>query len=67
MLGVNGMNVSSEMRIEGTESQEVLDKLELALPEASGGQASVVFTAPEGERFDTPDRIAAIMEAINKV
>jgi putative drug exporter of the RND superfamily len=66
-LGVNGMSVSSEMKIEGTESQKVLDKLEQALPEASGGQASVVFTVPEGERIDTPERIKAITEAVNKV
>ncbi|MDQ6420536.1 MMPL family transporter [Paenibacillus sp. LHD-117] len=67
MLGINGMNVSSEMKLEGTPSQKVLDKLEQALPEASGGQASVVFTAPEGERLDTPERLTAITEAINKV
>jgi RND superfamily putative drug exporter len=67
MLGINGMNVSSEMKIEGTESQKVLDKLEKELPEASGGQASVVLTAPEGERLDTPERVAAINKAVNKV
>ncbi|RAV23354.1 MMPL family transporter [Paenibacillus contaminans] len=67
MLGVNGMSVSSEMKIEGTESQKVLDKLEKELPEASGGQASVLFTAPQGERLDTPERIATIAEAVNKV
>ncbi|MCR2805729.1 MMPL family transporter [Paenibacillus soyae] len=67
MLGINGMSVSSEMKIDGTESQKVLDKLEQELPEASGGQASVLFTAPEGERLDTPERIALITEAVNKV
>lgn len=67
MLGIYGMSVSTDMKIEGTESQKVLDKLEGALPEASGGQASVVFTVPEGERLDTPERIAAISEAVNKV
>ncbi|QNK58722.1 MMPL family transporter [Paenibacillus sp. PAMC21692] len=67
MLGINGMSVSSEMKIEGTESQKVLDKLEQELPEASGGQASVLFTAPEGERLDTPERIATITETVGKV
>lgn len=67
LLGMNGMNVSSEMKIEGTESQKVLDKLERELPEASGGQASVLFTAPQGERLDTPERIAKIGEAVNRV
>lgn len=67
MLGVNGMHVSSEMKIEGTASQKVLDKLEKELPEASGGQASVVFTAPKGERLDTPERLKAIGNAVNTV
>ncbi|MHA6480908.1 MMPL family transporter [Paenibacillus sp. strain BS8-2] len=67
MLVINGMSVSSEMKIDGTESQKVLDKLEQELPEASGGQASVLFSAPEGERLDTPERIATISEAVGKV
>src|SRR5690606_27962266 len=67
MLGINGMSVSSEMKIEGTESQKVLDKLEKELPEASGGQSSVIFTAPKGERLDTQERVAAISKAVNQV
>ncbi|XID94537.1 MMPL family transporter [Paenibacillaceae bacterium WGS1546] len=67
MLGMNGINVSSEMKIEGTESQKVLDKLEKELPQASGGQASVVFTAPDQERLDTPERLTAMIQAVNKV
>ncbi|WP_020618004.1 MMPL family transporter [Paenibacillus daejeonensis] len=67
MLGVNGINVSTDIKIEGTEAQKVLDKLEAELPEASGGQASVVFTVAEGERLDTPERIGAILETINQV
>ncbi len=67
MLASNGIHTSSEMKIEGTESQKVLDMLEQELPEAAGGQASVVFTAPAGERLDTTERIAAITGAINEV
>ncbi|AWB44660.1 transporter [Paenibacillus sp. CAA11] len=67
LLGINGMSVSSDMKIEGTESQKVLDKLAKELPEASGGQGSVVFTVPDGERLDTPERVQAITEAVNKV
>ncbi|WP_435924600.1 MMPL family transporter [Paenibacillus sp. DYY-L-2] len=67
MLGINGISVSSEMKLEGTPSQKVLDKLETALPQASGGQASVVFTAPDGERLDTPERLRAMMGSIAKV
>ncbi|MFC5529667.1 MMPL family transporter [Cohnella yongneupensis] len=67
ILGVNGIHTSSEMRIAGTESQKVLDKLAKELPAASGGQGSVVFTAPAGDRLDTPERLTAISNAVNKV
>ncbi|WP_342480354.1 MMPL family transporter [Paenibacillus sp. FSL L8-0340] len=67
LLGVNGIQSSSEMKIEGTESQKVLDMLAEELPAAAGGQASVAFTAPAGERLDTPERTALILKAINDV
>ncbi|MRN53765.1 MMPL family transporter [Paenibacillus monticola] len=67
LLGVNGIQSSSEMKIEGTESQKVLDMLVKELPAAAGGQASVAFTAPDGERLDTPERLALLQKAINDV
>ncbi|SDX46071.1 MMPL family transporter [Paenibacillus sp. CF384] len=67
LLGVNGVHISSDMKIEGTESQKVLDQLTAELPEASGGQASVVFTAPKGERLDTANRLSLITKAVNDV
>ncbi|MEK3661867.1 MMPL family transporter [Paenibacillus sp. FSL F4-0236] len=67
LLGVNGIQSSSEMKIEGTESQKVLDMLVKELPAAAGGQASVAFTAPDGERLDTSERSALILKAINDV
>lgn len=67
LLGVNGIQSSSEMKIEGTESQKVLDMLVEELPAAAGGQASVAFTASDGERLDTPERSALILKAINDV
>ncbi|WP_058301462.1 MMPL family transporter [Gorillibacterium timonense] len=67
LLFTNGISTSSETKLEGTEAQKVLDKLEQVLPEAAGGQGSVVFTVPEGERLDTPERVSAITEAVSKV
>lgn len=67
LIGINGIHVGSEMKIEGTESQKVLDQLAAELPEASGGQASVVFQAPKGERLDTPERAAMLSKAVNDV
>ncbi|MFB8376030.1 MMPL family transporter [Paenibacillus taichungensis] len=67
MISINGIHISSEMKIEGTESQKVLDQLAKELPAASGGQGSVVFKAPDNERLDTPERLAAMMKAVNEV
>ncbi|OKP95266.1 MMPL family transporter [Paenibacillus sp. P46E] len=67
LLGVNGIQSSSEMKIEGTESQKVLDMLAKELPAAAGGQASVAFTVPDGERLDTPQRVALLQKAIHDV
>lgn len=67
LIGVNGINVSSDMKIEGTESQRILDQLAEELPLASGGQGSIVFKAPDNERMDTPERMAAISKVINEV
>ena len=66
-VAINGVSVSSEMKIEGTEAQTVLDRVADELPAASGGQASVVFTAPDGERLDTPDRLAVISGTVGDV
>lgn len=67
VLGTGGISVTSEMKIEGTESQKVLDQLTSEMPSASGGQGSVVFAAPAGESLGTPDRLAAIREAVRGV
>ncbi|MBB3111502.1 RND superfamily putative drug exporter [Paenibacillus phyllosphaerae] len=67
MIGINGMHSSPDMKIEGTEAQKVLDQLAEELPAASGGQGSVVFAAGEGESLNTPERLKAISEAVNKV
>ena len=66
-VAINGVSVSSEMKIEGTEAQTVLDRVTDELPEASGGQASVVFTVPDGERLDTPERLAVISDTVSNV
>ena len=66
-VAINGVNVSSEMKIEGTEAQTVLDRVADELPAASGGQASVVFTVPDGERLDTPERLGVVSGTVSDV
>ncbi len=67
LLATNGVSVTTEMKIEGTDSQRVLDQLTQELPEASGGQGSVIFVAPQGESLETPGRMAAIKAAVEGV
>ena len=55
------------LKIDNTEAQQVLDRVIEELPQASGGQASVVFTVPDGERLETPERMAAIAETVREV
>ncbi len=66
-LAVNGIKVTSDMKIDNTEAQQVLDRVVDELPEASGGQASVVFTVTDGERLDTAKRTAAIAATVQEV
>lgn len=67
MISINGLHLSTEMKIEGTESQKILDQLAQKLPAASGGRGSIVFKAPQDERLDTPERLAAITKGVNEV
>ncbi|MBS44688.1 MAG: transporter [Nocardioides sp.] len=66
-IALNGVSVSSGFKVDGTEAQTVLDRVTAELPEVSGGQASVVFVVPEGQRIDTPDRVEALARAIDAV
>ena len=66
-LIANPPQTSTEFRINGTASQEVLDDLARELPAATGASSRIVFVAPDGERVDTPERVAAIREAVAAV
>jgi RND superfamily putative drug exporter len=63
-LALNPPRVSTEMRIDGTPAQEVIDQLTRDLPEAAGGQGQLIFQAPDGERIDSPRLGAAVAEAV---
>ncbi len=55
---------SSELRIDGTPAQEVIDQLGAQFPEAAGSQAFIVFAAEHGERVDASANGAAIADAV---
>ena len=66
-LSAGTVRVSSEIRIDGTPSQVVLDELAARLPAASGGQASFVFQARQGDRIDSPRNATAVAAAIDDI
>lgn len=63
----NGVNTSSETRIDGTAAQDVLDELAEEFPAVSGGQGSYLFEVPEGETIDGPANAAALAMAANEI
>ncbi len=67
LAATSGGSISSSMTIDGTPSQEVIDQLQEELPQASGGQGTIVFTVPEGERLDTGESAAAIADAASRI
>ncbi|WP_104091121.1 MMPL family transporter [Arthrobacter sp. GMC3] len=58
--------MSNNFQIPGTETQQMADKLQADLPEASGGTGSVVFTSTDGQPF-TPAQEKAISAALATV
>ena len=67
LAATSGGHISTSMTIEGTSSQRVLDQLRKELPVASGGQGTLVFTVPEGERLDSAARASSIAEAATEI
>ncbi len=63
----SGGHISSGMTIDGTPSQQVKDQLSAELPAASGGQGTIVFTVPAGERLDSGARAGAIAHAAGDI
>ena len=60
---------SNNFQIPGTETQQMADKLQAELPEASGGTGSVVFTSSNGEAFTAVQEkeISAALETLTTI
>src|SRR5688572_18733445 len=67
LLVVNPPKLSSEMRIDGTPAQEVIDQLAAELPEMAGGQGMIAFAAPDGQRVDDGANQKALLAAVDAV
>jgi putative drug exporter of the RND superfamily len=66
-VGTFGGDLRDEFEIPGSDTQKATDLIESEFASEQGGVLNVVFAAPKGERLDTPERRAAIREAIARL
>ncbi len=64
LVATVGGSLKDEFEIPGSDTQKATDLIEAEFASEQGGVLNLVFAAPEGERLDTPERKAAIEEAI---
>jgi RND superfamily putative drug exporter len=64
LVGTIGGDLRDEFEIPGSDAQKATDLIEAEFSSEQGGVLNVVFAAPEGQRLDTPERKAAIQDAI---
>ena len=67
LVGTVGGSLKDEFEIPGSDTQKATDLIEAEFAEEQGGVLNVVFAAPEGQRLDTPEREAAIEEAVARL
>jgi RND superfamily putative drug exporter len=67
LVGAVGGSLKDEFEIPGSDTQRATDLIESEFAEEQGGVLNLVFAAPEGERLDTPERRAAIQEAVERL
>jgi RND superfamily putative drug exporter len=67
LVATVGGSLKDEFEIPGSDTQRATDLIEAEFAAEQGGVLNLVFAAPEGERLDTPERQAAIQEAIAKL
>ncbi len=67
LVGTVGGNLRDEFEIPGSDTQKATDLIESEFASEQGGVLNIVFAAPQGQRLDTPDRKAAIDQAIARL
>jgi RND superfamily putative drug exporter len=67
LVGTVGGELRDEFEIPGSDTQRATDLIEAEFASEQGGVLNLVFAAPEGERLDTPEREAAIQDAIARL
>jgi RND superfamily putative drug exporter len=67
LVATVGGSLKDEFDIPGSDTQKATDLIEAEFASEQGGVLNVVFAAPPGERLDTPERKAAIEQALAKL
>jgi RND superfamily putative drug exporter len=67
LVGTIGGPLRDEFEIPGSDTQRATDLIEAEFASEQGGVLNVVFAAPEGQRLDTPERNAAIEQALTRL
>jgi putative drug exporter of the RND superfamily len=67
LVGTVGGELRDEFEIPGSDTQKATDLIESEFASEQGAVLNVVFAAPEGQRLDTPERKAAIQDAIARL
>ena len=67
LVGAVGGSLRDEFDIPGSDTQKATDLIESEFASEQGGVLNVVFAAPEGERLDTPERKAAVQQAVSRL
>src|ERR687891_738152 len=67
LVSTVGGQLKDEFEIPGSDTQRATDLIEAEFASEQGGVLNLVFAAPEGQRLDTPERRAAIQEAVARV
>src|SRR5262245_65674723 len=67
LVATIGGSLKDEFEIPGSDTQKATDLIESQFASEQGSVLNLVFAAPEGERLDTPERKAAIEDAVAKL
>ncbi len=67
LVSTVGGGLRDEFEIPGSDTQRATDLIESEFASEQGGVLNIVFAAPEGQRLDTPERKAAIEQAMAKL
>jgi putative drug exporter of the RND superfamily len=62
-----GGSLRDQFEIPGSDTQKATDLIETQFASEQGGVLNLVFAAPPGEQLDTPERKAAIEDALAKL